>query len=326
MSKQSISSPHKSQLPVRQLAKASEASSLAHGLYDLFRGRTDAYGGDDGRAIWKPVTVELVQGHLDGTEAIGIYPIEQRANDDDRMLVRWGCCDIDTGEWREAYMLCVALQGMGATPYVERSRSKGWHVWVFAEDWVEAWEMRRMLKVAYKAIDLAAKEANPKSESLRASQLGNYVRLPYKGWTPDSTRQVMMKNWSVTSDGVPMEPREFFDTVVKTPTGTIRKWAAKWYEPPRVTVVSTETLLEDADLKVLADRMDCHTYKLWAEGPKKADRSETLLALAFALRNKLFTPQECYQLVHAADRMWGKYHLRPDGDNYIADIVERAYK
>lgn len=310
--------------------RSSTTTTQAHDLLALFGGRSNAYGGDDGIAIWKPVTPELVQGHLGDGDGIGIYPIMERSNDTDPLVVSWGCCDIDTGEWREAYMLCVALGGMGLKPWVERSRSKGWHVWVFTDTPVEAWEMRRCLKVAYKAIDLPAKEANPKSEQLRINQLGNYVRLPYRGWmatnvTGRPTRQVMMKNWTATSDGEVMRLEDFLANVERTPAGTIRKWAAKWYEPPKMTTVSVETLLEDAELQRLADRLDTKTYRLWHEGPKQADRSAALAALAFAIKNKGFTPQEAYQLVHAADRMWGKYHLRPDGDHYIADIVERAF-
>lgn len=295
-------------------------------MYDTFIGRSNAWGGDDGRAIWQPVTKELVAGHLDGSQGIGIYPIKERATDDDPLLVKWGCCDIDTGDWNEAYRLGVALQRMGLDPWVERSRSKGWHLWVFAEHWVEAWEMRRALKVAYNVIGLPAKEANPKSERLRADQLGNYVRLPYKGGldvTPE--RQVMMQGCSKGSDGEPMSLDEFLSVPKGVSVRIIKDWASKYFEPPRQTKVEADELLKDEALAVLASRMNPHTYQVWASGPKNADRSATLQALGHAFAKQGYTPQECYQLVHAADRMWGKYHERSNGDGYIVDIVERCY-
>jgi hypothetical protein len=59
---------------------------------------------------------------------------------------------------------------MDIEPHIERSRSKGWHIWVFASHPVTAKAMRRALKVAYAAIELPAKEANPKSETLNVGQ------------------------------------------------------------------------------------------------------------------------------------------------------------
>jgi hypothetical protein len=300
------------------------AAAWTSEFYQLFRGNDRAYGGDEGKAIWQWVTLNKIARHLDGTEAIGIYPIQQRDADDEPLLVRWGCCDIDTGNWGEAWALTQALRAMGMEPWVERSRSKGWHIWVFSDEWVHAWEMRRALKCAYKAIDLPAKEANPKSEQLRANQLGNYVRLPYNGAAAEG-RQVMMKNLTRTSDGDPMTLEEFMGQVTKVSAATIRKWAAKWYEPPRTTTVSVETLLEDDKLQALIERVNPYTRKVLLEGPKSADRSSTLQALAFALKNQGFTPQEVYQLVHSGDRLWGKFHTRTNGDHYIADIVERAF-
>lgn len=301
---------------------------MAAAFHTTFAGRTDAWGGDEGRAVWQPLTDKLVKAHLLGSTGIGIYPIHQRTMDDEPLRVRWGCCDIDTGDWREAYRLGYALEGMGMLPWIERSRSKGWHIWVFAEDWVEAWEMRRALKVAYSAIGLPAKEANPKSEHLRPNQLGNYVRLPYKGWFAEGnkpTRQVMMKNFDSKHDGEVMSFEEFMATPKGVATSTIRKWAAKWHEPKRTVTVNVEELLSDEKLVQLADRMKPFTRKVWAEGPKNADRSATLQALAYELQKQGFDPQECFQLIAAADRMWGKYHLRHDGEGYITDIVERVY-
>ena len=295
-------------------------------MFDLFEGRTDAWGGDEGRAIWQSVTLELIQAHLEGTTPIGVYTIQQRANEDDPLMVHWGCCDIDTGDWAEAYRLGVALDAMGLEPWIERSRSKGWHLWVFVDGWVEAWEMRRALKVAYSAIGLPAKEANPKSEKLRVSQLGNYVRLPYKGFLQGHTeRQTFVQGFDRHSDGQPLPLQEFLAEKKGVDPGAIKKWAAKWFEPPRKHHVSAETLLEDDALRVLASRMLPQTYSVWHDGPRTADRSATLQALGHAFAKQGFTPKECYQLVAAADRMWGKYHQRVDGEGYIVDIVERCY-
>lgn len=294
---------------------------------DLFNGRQDAYGGDDGRAIYKPANRQAILRHLIGEEPIGIYPIVHDA--ENNLWVKWGCCDIDTGDWNEAYQLWMALDAMGLKPMVERSRSKGWHVWVFASTWVPALEMRRALKVAYKAIGLPAKEANPKSEVLRPNQLGNYVRLPYKGGLDNWVqRQCFMRDFNPREDGVPMFFDEFLGNVKTVSPETIRHWASKWYEPPRATTgVSVDEVLSDEHLKGLVSRLPYGLRILWEKGPKQEHmRSDGLAALAHQSAQRGFTSQEVFQLVSSADRMWGKYWDRVNGQDYLLDIVERAFR
>ena len=287
---------------------------------DLFTGRTDAYGTDTGGACWQPVTYATYERHLTGTEPIGIYPVVNN-------MVRWGCCDIDTGDWSEAYLLATALKGMGLVPHVERSRSKGWHIWIFLPEFVAASDMRRCLKVAYKAIDLPAKEANPKSELLRPNQLGNYVRLPYKaGAVVNPSRQVMMGYWNVQGDGMPLALNEWlrYGTEVGgkifSDPNKIKAWAAKWYEPPRKSAsIDTDN---DVDVVRLADRLPTDWRKVWLHGEVR-DRSATFVAMAHNLAKCGWQPQDVYDILWACP--WNKYRDRRDGEGYVQDIVDRAY-
>lgn len=295
--------------------------------HDLFAGRQDAYGGDEGRAIYGTVGRQAYLRHLMGEEPIGIYPIIHDA--ENNLWVRWGCCDIDTGDWNEAYQLWLALDAMGMRPFVERSRSKGWHVWVFASTWVPASDMRRALKVAYKAIGLPAKEANPKSEVLRPNQLGNYVRLPYKGGlVVPSDRQCFMGGFDANHDGKPLGFKDFLGCVETVSQETIKHWATKWYEPPRAaTGITVEETLSDEHLRGLVSRLPIGLRTLWEKGPKQSNqRSDGLAALAHQTAQRGFTPQQVFQLVVSADRLWGKYWDRVNGQDYLLDIVERAFR
>jgi hypothetical protein len=290
---------------------------------DRFAGNTQAYGTDDGYAKRGIVTPELIRRHLEGVEPIGIYPIRHTPSGP---MVHWGCCDIDTGDWAEAYALATALRGMGMRPVVERSRSKGWHIWIFLKDeeWVAAAAMRRALKMAYKAIDLPAKEANPKSEMLRPEQLGNFVRLPYKGGlVQDPIRQVVMSGWNATSDGWCVSLREFLDEDVSTETERIGYWAAKWYEPPRRVVdIDTEA---PADVEAIISKLAPKTQELARVGPPR-DRSEGMVALAYQMANQRFSATEAFAVLGWCDMTWGKqYTSRPGGEGYLMDIIERAY-
>lgn len=284
----------------------------------LFAGRPDAYGGDEGRAIYQPVTIETYENHLTGIEPIGIYPIQHSA--DGLLRVQWGCCDIDTGDWSEAYMLATALQGMGLVPHVERSRSKGWHIWVFANYPAEAWQMRRALKVAYAAIDLPAKEANPKQEQLRRNQLGNYVRLPYKSGlllTPE--RQVMMVGWNRHNDGYPLPLKDWLDGPIYSEHTKIVHWASKWYERPRKHV---QFDVSDSDIARLAGLLPAEWRQVWQSGEVR-DRSATFVAMAYSLAKLGWQPQDVYMILWGCP--WNKYRERADGEHYVKDIIDRVY-
>lgn len=293
----------------------------------LFQGNPNAYGSDTGGAIWAPVSTETFHNHLLGLEPIGVYPIVH--SDTNLLLVKWGCCDIDTGDWSEAFMLATALRGMGLKPHVERSRSKGWHIWVFVDEPVSAMEMRRCLKVAYAAIDLPAKEANPKQEVLGVNQLGNYVRLPYKGGLlVAADRQTMVWGWNKTNDGQPVPFRDWVDGVYRawdsrvdhlSDANVVRKWATKWFEPVRA---SQRTELRDIDPNI-EEHVLSNWRSMWRGEMLVGDRSSTFVAMAYAHAKRGHSPQAVFDILWACP--WNKYVDRPDGEKYVQDIVDRAF-
>ena len=290
----------------------------------LFSGRLDAVGGDTGRAIYTPYTYKRVRAHLEGLDPIGTYPTWPDASG--MRWTRWGCCDIDTGDWSEAFQLATALTGMGLAPWVERSRSKGWHVWVFVADPIEAVKMRRCLKVAYAAIDLPAKEANPKSETLAPGQLGNYVRLPYKGGLimgEGIQRQCMMACWGPKSDGTPMSFASFATVNTKflfSDPERIEYWATRWFEPPRKLVDIGP--VDESKVGHLVARLDANWRRFYETGEVR-DRSAAFVALAHWCAERGWSPKDTYLLLWCCP--WNKYATRTDGDMYVRDIVERAY-
>ncbi len=291
----------------------------------LFQGRLDAVGGDDGRAIYQPYSYRAVAAHLSGENPIGVYPSYPDENGD--RWTRWGCCDIDTGDWQEAFQLATALHGMGLFPHVERSRSKGWHIWVFVEHPVPAATMRRCLKVAYAAIDLPAKEANPKSEVLAPNQLGNYVRLPYNGAAAPG-RQCMMVDWVKTDDGIPQSLEDWVGDISDplwwwgySDATKVAYWASKWYEPKRKSATFDPADIPD-DVSSLLDGLDAGWKAKYLEGTAN-DRSETIVALAYWCARRGWKPQDVYAVLWWSP--WNKYRDRQDGERYVMDIVDRAY-
>jgi len=287
----------------------------------LFRGRTDAYGSEEGGCVKHSVTVELFANHLNGGAPIGIYPLYQSRNE---WMCVWGCSDIDVDDINAAVSIKEALAAAGVYAFIERSRSKGYHVWVFSESPVTASAMRRMLLCAHQVAEYPAREVNPKQESLTTGQFGNYVRLPYWNANDDTAihRRVLRDDLTV------MPLAEFVGRAyaTKTPASTIERLAGYWKPPaaqqPRIQIdLTINESLADA-LRILSPLGKV----IWRDGPlPERDRSSTLTKLAYECSKSGMSPSECKVILMDADRRWGKYHLRRNGEVEIDKLVVRVY-
>jgi len=181
-------------------------------FYQLFEGFPHAYGSDSGGCVWEGITYGLLKRHLSGEEMIGVYPMvydpfstrdelgckaygnDKKYNDMDPSLwyCKWGAIDIDEGEDSiiHAQNASTVLEALAVQSWVELSRSKGCHVWVFAEDWVQATTMRKALQSACQIADIKYDAVYPKSDSLSGPP-GNYMRLPYGGARPEGRQEMI---------------------------------------------------------------------------------------------------------------------------------------
>lgn len=337
---------------------------LISGFIDLFSGRTDAFGTEAGGCERNPYGSDLasinakVADHLTGHgPPIGIYPLVRGGstysaafNPDHKpdWRVKFGVVDFDIQtpthktfdyETEEeaniaALNLQEVLEALDIASWIERTRSSGRHVWVFAAEWTPAAIMRNALLVACQVAGVSAREVNPKSDgsNLTEGQMGNYIRLPYPGalaahgavYDLDSTRTMIAA--SETSIG--FHSIDHFvgaATNHRTPLGVLCK-AAALYVPPEKLVV--ERLASDAPYEGdLVDRMLPYTLEQFEEDMPD-DRSgalQRLAALCARQRRKPFEPAEILELLYAADDRWRKYADRSDRDLRLVEIVERAY-
>lgn len=284
----------------------------------LFRGRGDVYGHEEGRCVKEPLTIDVFREHLDGGNPIGVYPVVPHNKE---FYVTWGCCDIDYESYDDAYKIQQALATVGVTAWIERSRSKGYHVWVFSENLVHAKQMRRMLLLAHQVADVPAREVNPKQESLGYGQYGNYVRLPYPASHLSTQRRVVLKNEQEYYDLA-----DFVDLACanRTPAPLIADIAAMWKEPEyhaATVIYETEPSVREA----LANLSPLGKV-IWRDGPLEGrDRSSTLTKLAHECVRSGLDPSCTKVVVTDADKRWGKYHLRPNGEYEIDKLVVRVF-
>ena len=285
----------------------------------LFRGRGDVYGHEEGRCVKEPLTHDVFKQHLDGVQAIGVYPMVPINN---IYHVVWGCTDIDIEDLAGARKIQSALSAVNVTSFVERSRSKGYHVWVFSEQIVPASDMRRMLLCAHQVAEYPAREVNPKQETLNAGQYGNYVRLPYFNAEDmtDSHRRILDEN------NEPMSLNDFVSSAVssRTPAKLIADLAKLWQEP-----VATPTVIDmsqSVSVKEALTQLSPLGKVIWRDGPlPNKDRSTTLARLGHECVRSCMSPSETKIILVDADKRWGKYHLRANGELEIDKLLVRVF-
>lgn len=200
-------------------------------MIDLFDGRHDCYFDSAGSAlvwskdglaqspdeVWEWAFCEHVVQRRD----IGVYP---RRDDG---LCKWGCVDIDTGDFSEALEVFGGLQEAGVSSWIEASGSwkdlnkRGYHVWVFSSDWVEATNMRALLVEVVRGAGLPEKtEINPKQIVATQKGVGNCVRLPYGKRSVEHPGYSCMV-FSPSGEFRDFSVEEFLSEVVPTPVEMI---------------------------------------------------------------------------------------------------------
>jgi hypothetical protein len=301
---------------------------LTQPYISLFRGRGDVYGHDEGRCVKEQLTNEVFQKHFSGEAPIGIYPMVPHA---EQFYVAWGCVDFDTSDAdQNAVKLHDALMEAGIVSWIEKSRSKGFHVWVFAEQAVLAEDMRNMLIVASHVAETPTTEVNPKQTTLKAGQYGNYVRLPYPNMADRSTdrQRIFHRNYVESGDFKnPMDFSDFVSTAMslRTSQETIKR-IASMYQPPKQATVVVNDYVYDATLSEAMQILSPLGKVIWRDGPLAGkDRSSTLAKLGHETVRSGLNPSQTKIVLMTADKRWGKYHLRHDGELEIDKLVVRVH-
>lgn len=279
----------------------------------LFGGRTDAYGTWEGGSVKADVAYSAFARHLYGQELVGIYPLT------DNSTVMWGCTDIDVDEIDLALNLKTAFEIKGIQSFVEKTR-RGYHVWVFADDWIPAPIMRRAFLAAHEAVKVPAKEVNPKQEE--ATGLGNYVRLPY----PNGINE-MPENRYVLSEATlePISLKEFLTEAKQTRTSiNLLRPLAELHKPrKRATLDVTSVRM---DVQEALDYVSPYVATVWRNGPVgDLDRSNILCMMVHKMREYGTPINHAYTVLVDADKRWGKFHNRPDATEQLVKIVEDIY-
>ena|GEM_PF-1001637 len=143
----------------------------------IYRGRTDVHGSMEGMCIKSPVTLDNYRAHLEGKTSLGVY-----------MLMDDGTCyfaaiDQDFQDWDKAKSIKAGLEALGINATISASRSKGFHIAMFAETKFIAKDIRKICKSVLTKLGLEKCEVFPKQDMLdkKTTPYGNYINLPSFG-------------------------------------------------------------------------------------------------------------------------------------------------
>ncbi len=203
-------------------------------IQDLFKGFAEAYGtyvippdGEalesgkrkgEARTIREPVTDELWAKHLEGSQGLGIIPIN-KAN-----ACSWGCVDIDVYRDFDPVTIWEKVKALGIPLTVCRSKSGGCHVYALFSEPVPAVKVRSWLTQVASALGHAQSEVFPKQTQLGEDNMGNWVNMPYMGgaddgpttryaYHPDTGEGMTLSEFEATVEA--SEPEAFFKFSLK---------------------------------------------------------------------------------------------------------------
>jgi len=140
----------------------------AFGTYDPKTGQV--------RQVKQPVTDDVLLNHLRGRQPYGVYLL---IGDKTRAVA----VDFDEEDtWKPLQFVRQAAH-YGIQAYLERSKRKGWHAWLFAElPGVSAGKARIVVKAILEDIGAPTTEVFPKQDRLgEAVQFGNFINVPLFG-------------------------------------------------------------------------------------------------------------------------------------------------
>jgi len=343
--------------------------AAANSFGNVFQGFPHAYGTDSGGCRGAPVSTELLERHLEGSEMIGIYPmvydpLKRRSGpagfiqsdpdadprpiypdmERDLWMCTWGAIDIDEGDVDSEVIAKNAVKlfsALGITAWLERSRSKGYHVWVFADEWIPVTLMRKALQGVMQLAGGDYDAVYPKSDWLDGPP-GNYIRLPYGGNRPYG-RQIMLKFdlWNPESG----ETYDIWDFIIeaeaeRTTLEDLER-AAELYQDPEPDIPPPRDYSKEPLMRIDGSRLRGLALMMYRNGPVEYYRQHGagrgrhgfLNRFARAMFESGFDRGDVMSWTNDLDSQLGRWYEegpkfmgRRDGDRQMERLVDDAQK
>jgi len=237
----------------------------------------------------------------------------------------WGCVDWDMGDEAliHAHNVQETLRQLKVASWIERSRSKGYHLWVFYTLPVPARSVREGLIAVCNIVDAPITEVNPKQIELTGKGWGNGMRLPYPKDAPEGRNTILGPFEPFTTGYENLTVDEFVEQALRA-RATPEEWQpvhALYQPPPSLAPRQTYATRDSGQLVGLAGAIRRNGPRTTSEKPH-GDRSSTLFSLACAMVTQGYPKGDIEVELSEADREWGgKFDKRPDGKQRLCKMV-----
>ena len=276
-----------------------------------FTGRTDVYGTYDhksgkARQVKEPVTTDVIRAHLRGEQPYGVYLLHGSRTQ--ALAV-----DFDEDDPLVALEFVTAAGRYDIPAYVERSKSKGYHVWIFFEEGgVSAAKARRVARHLLQEIERPGTEIFPKQDAIDdAKSFGNFINAPLFGALVPEGRTVFIdpnlqphpNQWDFL-ESVERVSEDWLDEIIEVNA----------IEEPNVIEGQTETASEETPQPQAAYGLPICAQRILAEGVRDHQRV-ACFRLAVQLR-KTGLP---YELALAVLKAWAPHNRPTEGKRLITE-------
>jgi len=282
-----------------------------------FLGLTDTYGTYDpktGRSwqVKQPVTNEVLLAHLMGRRPYGVYLL---TSDRTRAVV----VDFDNDDLNQVADFIARAAHYKLHSYIERSKSKGHHAWMFfAEEGASAAKARLVVSNILDEIDAPDTEVFPKQDRLDPSlPYGNFINAPLFGRLVPHGKTVFLDSTSFEPsqdqweflEGVETADEALMDELIE-----INQWKLTPKQPPQSFPQGPSKSVVDFGLPPCAQKM-------LLNGVERYQRVSCFrLAVHF---KRLGMP---YDMAVAALKVWSLKNRPAEGKRVITEqeIVDQA--
>lgn len=162
-------------------------------IRNLFICREDAYGlevSGHGSIVKEKLTDDLIRSHLEGKKRIGVLFVGT-----DQKVISF-CIDSDEESIEKVAKIQHEFEErLNVFPYIEKSKSKGYHLWCFFDSPLPASDVRFAIRDVLKkiGIDERGLEINPKQDRIQPNDgYGNFVYLPLHGGSVKEARTLFV--------------------------------------------------------------------------------------------------------------------------------------
>lgn len=298
-------------------------SSIAEDILTFFRGREDncaiqEKNSNQFRRIEHGITTDdYICKHLAGTVCFGFYLLLPDNT------VHCSCVDFDNHEdspdpdWRDkAEKTYFMLSELGYSPLLEISSSgNGAHVWLFFEQPVPSWLIRKFWKAVDSKLKIGYREIYPRQDTLKGKGVGSLIRLPY---------------WNKSKFVDPEDGWEDIDFTKASYTsrGEIEEGCVKL----GVSIVNDDEIDESGDIPhevaSLLSITNSKFTRLWNRIPEPSFNGDTSTsAWAFYIAEELVYRRIHPDVIKNALRYWCTIegYSKGERDDWLDTVINGAY-